>query len=140
MPKRPGGERPASFWEEVRQVYVANEKTLREIQQDFELTPGEFDYARQQLGWPRRRTPVATRKQLIRRLFKMLDRMLTKLETEMITAGEKEVAVLGRLVHSMSKLIAIEGTAGTKATPRETREMDDIRRKLVARIDELKRE
>jgi hypothetical protein len=57
----------------------------------------------------------------------------------MTTAGDKEVAALGRMVHAMSKLIALEDTGGMAVTARESREMEDIRSKLVARIAELKR-
>ena len=40
---------------------------------------------------------------------------------------------------AMSKLIALEDAGGTAVTARESREMEDIRSKLVARIAELKR-
>jgi hypothetical protein len=79
------------------------------------------------------------RKQIIRRLFILLDRMLINLEREMKNVGEQEVNILGRLVQSMGKLIEIEAATGKAVTPRETRDMHDIRSKLIARIDELKR-
>ena len=57
----------------------------------------------------------------------------------MTTVTETEVNVLGKLVQSMGKLIEIEATTNIKATPRQTKDMHDIRRKLVERIAELKR-
>jgi ABC-type iron transport system FetAB ATPase subunit len=65
--------------------------------------------------------------------------MIRKPEQDMASAGDKEAAALGRMVHAMSKLIALEDHAGSAVAARETREMEDIRSKLVARIAELKR-
>ena len=127
------------FWERVGIDYAANELTIAQLLDKHDLTQGEFNYARNQRGWTRRSTPQVDRKKIIKRLFALLDRMLAKLETEMKTAGEKEVTVLGRLVQSMGKLIEIETATNLAATPRQTKDMHDIRRKLVERIDELKR-
>ncbi len=65
--------------------------------------------------------------------------MILKLETNMEKAGETEAAVLGQLVRSMSKLIEIETATNAATTPRQSKQMNDIRSKLVARIQELKR-
>ena len=133
------GDRSPAFWEAVGYDYAAAELPLRQMLLKHDLTQGEFNYAKSQLGWKRRKTPQVNRKQIIKRLFRLLDRMLAKLEEEMTIAGEKEVNVLGRLVQSMGKLIEIEAATGTSVTPRQTKDMNDIRSKLVARIAELKR-
>jgi hypothetical protein len=132
-------ERPLGFWEGVGIDYAANELTILQILGKHEITQGQFNYAKQQLGWTRRKTPQVNRQKIIRRLFRLLDRMLEKLETEMTNAGEKEVTVLGRLVQSMGKLIEIEAATNTTTTARQTKDMHDIRRQLVERIVELKR-
>ena len=135
-------DRPAAFWESVGIDYAANELTILQILRKHDLTKGEFAYARQQLAWTRRKTPQVNRQKIIKRLFRLLDGMLTKLEvqqTTMTTTGEREVTVLGRLIHSMGKLIDIETATNIEATPRQTKDMHDIRRKLVERIEELKR-
>ena len=132
-------DRPMEFWERVGIDYAANELTILQLRAKYELTKGEFDYAKGQLGWGRRKTPQVNRRLIIKRLFRLLDRMLEQLEAEMTTTGEKEVTILGRLVQSMGKLIEIETATNTEATPRETKDMHDIRRKLVERIEDLKR-
>jgi len=133
-------DRPAAFWDAVGFDYSAAEIGMGAILQKHDLTQGELNYARQKFGWTRRRkTPQVNRKQIIKRLFRLLDRAIAKLEEEMTTVGDKEVAVLSRLVQSMGKLIEIEAAGGPNASPRETRDMHDIRSKLVARIEELKR-
>jgi hypothetical protein len=131
--------RPASFWETVGIDYAANELTLLQIYRKYEITKGEFDHARQQLRWARRKTPQVNRETIIKRLFRLLDRMLERLEADMKTVGETEVNVLGKLVQSMGKLIEIEAATNTRTTARQTKDMHDIRRKLVERIEELKR-
>ena len=131
--------RPASFWEMVGIDYAANELTILQLLQKYDLTQGQFNYARSQLDWTRRKAPQVNREVIIKRLFRLLNRMLETLEAEMTTVSETEVNVLGKLVHSMGKLIEIEASANTAATPRQTKDMHDIRRKLVERIEELKR-
>ena len=76
---------------------------------------------------------------LIRQVFGVLERHIQILEeVEMTEVGETETTVLGRLVSTLDRLIEIEGRAGGKSGPEETREMQDIRNKLARRIDRLK--
>lgn len=133
------GGRPMAFWERGGIDYAANELTILQIRAKYDLTQGQFNYARQQLKWTRRKTPQVNRKLIIKRLFRLLDKMLEKLEAEMTKVGEQEVNVLGRLVQAMGKLIEIETAAHVQTSPRDTKDLHDIRRKLVARIEELKR-
>ncbi len=134
------GDRSPAFWEEVRYHYTSGEMLVAQIRDKFDLTESEFARARQKFGWPLRKPQAPHRQQLINRLFVLLDRMLKKLENEMTTtAGDKEVAALGRMVQAMSKLIALEDAGSTTVTARDSKEMEDIRSKLVARIAELKR-
>src|SRR5262249_27222767 len=124
------GDRPLAFWETVEFDYAANEITIAALLEKHDLPMGEFNHALHRFGWRRaRKTPKINRKKLIQRLFRLLDRAITKLEEEMTTAGEKEVAVLNRLVQSMGKLIEIETAGGPNASVRETREMHSIRSK-----------
>jgi hypothetical protein len=132
-------DRPAGFWEAVEIDYRGKKLSLSQLRDRHHLTEDEFDEARRELGWKHRDTSRVNRKQIIRRLFVLLDRMLINLESEMKNVGEQEVNILGRLVQSMGKLIEIEAVTGKAVTPRETRDMHDIRSKLIARIDELKR-
>jgi len=132
-------DRPAAFWDAVFVDYRGAELKLHEILQKHDLTQGEFNHARRELKWPTRKRQPLSRKTLIRRLFQLLEQMTLKLETNMEKAGEKEAAVLGQLVRSMSKLIEIETATYEASTPKQSKQMHDIRSKLVARIQELKR-
>ncbi len=132
-------DRNTEFWQAVHADYLANTLTVRQLLQKHGLTQGEFNHARSELNWTRRYLPQVNRRQIIKRLFRLVDRMLTKLENEMTNAGEKEVAVLGRLIQSVGKLIEMETATASADNPREAREMHGIRSKLIARIAELKR-
>jgi hypothetical protein len=80
---------------------------------------------------------------IIRRLLRVINHMVKKLEGEMALASTKvgtpEAAVLGRLVTALGKLIDLEAGESRKASESQNRELLDIRDKLVRRIDELKR-
>jgi len=108
-------DRPAAFWEEVRADYEAGKLTVRAIHAKHDLTPGEFNYAKDRLGWPRRYRTAVSRAMIINRLFRLIDRLTSNLEIEMSSASSPKRAV------------------------RETKQMTSIREKLVERIAELKR-
>ena len=141
MAERHAADRPDGFWTAVGADYIGDELTIKEILAKYEITQGEFNAAKKRFGWPRRKTTArtVTRKQIISRLFRLVDGMAQRLEDNMSKAGDAEVTILGRLVQSMGKLIEIEAAAGADAPPRQTKDMQDIRSKLVARIEELKR-
>ena len=80
----------------------------------------------------------------VRRLLRLVHAMVRKLELEMKEGkmselGEKEASILYRLTTTMGRLIDLEASAGKSTEAAETREMQDIRNKLLQRIDELKR-
>ncbi|MHB1104224.1 MAG: hypothetical protein ACYC0C_15925 [Devosia sp.] len=77
---------------------------------------------------------------LIRQLFGVLEKQIKHLEgVDMTTTGEKEVAVLGKLAATLEKLIEIDGKATTKKPgAAQTKEMQDLRDKLVKRIEAFK--
>jgi hypothetical protein len=132
-------DRTPAFWKEVEADYADNKLTLPALCEKHDLTLGEFNYAKLSLGWARRKATPVSRKTLIKRLFGLVDRMTAKLEEDMSNSGEKEVNVLTRLVTTMGRLIEIEGATDKLATPKQTKDMHDIRNKLVQRIEELKR-
>ncbi len=80
----------------------------------------------------------------VRRLLRLVHAMVGKLEVEMKQGkmselGEKEASILHRLTATMGRLIDLETSAGKTAPRDDTRELQDIRNKLLRRIDELKR-
>lgn len=89
-----------------------------------------------------KRTSTPSRARLIGQMFRVLGRQITQLESEHMTQiGDKEVALLGNMVRSLDKLIELDNEEKAKK-PRRTssRQIGDLREKLAARIDQLKRD
>jgi hypothetical protein len=89
---------------------------------------------------PRHPHRAIDRGAIIGRMFRLLDRQIIQLEHDMTSTGEKEVAVLGKLASTLEKLIDIDNaeTAGQPARG-PGKDMRDLRNKLAARIEQLKR-
>lgn len=133
-------EQPDARWAAVATDYFANALPMAQLYRRHGIGPEQLAEARRRFGWGPRRAKQVGRHTLIKRLFRLLDRQIAQMENEMTTTGEKETAVLGRLVGTLGKLIEIEGVAGKTAKPKTTKEMVDIRNKLIRRIEELKRQ
>lgn len=77
---------------------------------------------------------------LISRLFKVLEKQIQLLEENMASPGDKEVALLGTITRNLEKLIDLDRKEdGGKTDKLRSREIDDLRQKLVARIDQLRK-
>lgn len=83
-----------------------------------------------------------TRKKLIASLLRLMRNMQEKLEDDMakddVRVGEKETVILMRMVNATARLIELDAREDGEAAP-DNKEIQDIRNKLLQRIDELKR-
>ena len=83
-----------------------------------------------------------SRKVLITSLLRLMRRMQEKVENDMskddAQVGEKETMILMRMVNATARLIDLEARE-EGATRHDSKEIQDIRNKLLQRIDELKR-
>lgn len=83
-----------------------------------------------------------TRKKLIASLLRLMRNMQEKLEDDMakddVRVGEKETVILMRMVNATARLIELDAREDGEALP-DNKEIQDIRNKLLQRIDELKR-
>jgi hypothetical protein len=83
-----------------------------------------------------------SRKALIASLLRVMRRMQEKLEDDMAKddsrVGEKETVILMRMVNATVRLIDLDARE-EGLSQRDSREIQDIRNKLLQRIDELKR-
>lgn len=81
-----------------------------------------------------------TRSALIKRLFRLLERQIAQLETNMTDPGDKEVAVLGNLTRNLEKLIELDLKEKSRSgkTAKRT-DMDTLRQKLADRIEQLRK-
>jgi hypothetical protein len=90
-------------------------------------------------GWRWRAPKPINRHDIIDRLFRLLEGQIEELEIKMGKIGTAEVTALSRLVTSLGRLIDIKDGERAKQSPAETREMSDIKRRLIERIEQLKR-
>ena len=82
---------------------------------------------------------AATRRSMIVRMFRLMDKVMDQMEQSVTVATEKDADLLGKLVTTLGKLIDIDKASGKLSAPRQTKEMLDIRDQLVRRIAEVKR-
>ena len=91
---------------------------------------------------PDRGQPPPGRKKLIASLLRLLRNMQEKLEDDMAKddarVGEKETIILMRMVNATARLIDLDAREDG-AIQDDNAEIQDIRNKLLQRIDELKR-
>jgi hypothetical protein len=106
------------------------------------------DKIKQELWPPRRRSRLVDRPVIITRMFRVLELQVKDLETEMAEmarnakrSGEKEVALLGKMAVNLDKLMELDRAAGEgRRTRQRTKDMQDIRNRLIERIEQLKRD
>lgn len=130
--------RPPGFWDAVKTDYDAGEKLI-DIYERHGVTKGEFDHHRREAGWELRNRSPVNREKLVGRIFRLINRHLKAMENNM-PGDLADAALLNQLVGSLSKLIRFEnGSPKVDKQQRRTAELQDIREKLVRRIEELKR-
>jgi hypothetical protein len=135
------------LWVRVRTDYDAG-LTRKAIVEKHPITYAALSWKITQELWPRRRrSSVVDRPLIITRMFRVLERQVLDLELEMADmtkkasrSGEKEVVLLGKLAGNLDKLMDLDARAGEgRRTHSRSKAMTDIRHKLIARIEQLKR-
>jgi hypothetical protein len=74
---------------------------------------------------------------MLGRLFRLLDRHISQLESKGTEMSEKEAAALGRVAATLEKLIQIERTSATNKPKAPSKDLQFLRKKIAERIDEL---
>lgn len=131
--------RPPGYWDAVKEDYFGGEK-LTDIYARHGCTKGEFDHHRRQAGWALRNHAPVNRERLVGRIFWLVNHHIAAMEKNMNAGSHTDVAVLNQLVGSLGRLIRVEaGSVKASAKRGRTADLQDIREKLVRRIEELKR-
>lgn len=137
-----------ALWARVKADYDTGEHTQLELCARHGVTPSQLKYRIKHHLWtPRYRSKAVDRPLIIARLFRVLELQVKNLETEMNEmadgakrSGEGEVAVLGKLAANLERLMDLDARLPEKRRGKQqTRHMQDIRNKLVQRIEQLKR-
>ena len=131
----------ATDWPAIRAAYESRDNTIADIARLHRVSTKTLHNHAVKGGWMLRNPHRAIdRSAIIGRMFRLLDRQIIQLEHDMTSTGEKEVAVLGKLASTLEKLIDIDNTeTADKPKPGQGKDMRDLRNKLAARIEQLKR-
>jgi hypothetical protein len=136
-------------WAPIRTDYETTAISLDGIAGKHGVTRSAVRWRIKRDGWVRRNSSsVVDRPRIIVRMFRVLERQVIDLETEMDEmgrgkgrSGDKEAALLGKLAGNLEKLVALDlKVTGREPGRRSTKQMQDIRNKLIERIAELRRD
>jgi hypothetical protein len=141
-------EAEAAKWLPIQADYESGKGTLLEVAARHGVTPQALKYRIRRDLWKRRhRSKVVNRPLIIVRMFRLLERQVLDLEMEMSEmsskksrSGEREVALLGKLAGNLEKLVALDLQVTKEPKRRQTKQMQDIRSKLIERIEQLRRD
>jgi hypothetical protein len=133
------GGKSVAEWEVIRPHYEHGPETVVALCKRFETSKSSMRKAGIAFRWRMRRPRRIDRTDIIERLFRLLDTHILEMETSMEGKGRGEAAVLGRLVSTLDRLIEIQDADAKRRHPRTTRQISNIKAKLIERIENLKR-
>ena len=132
---------PDLDWDAIRLDYESDALTSIGICRKYGIGHDVLaTHARRSKWYGEHRSNGLDRSILIRQLFGVLETQIKHLEgVEMTTTGEKEVAVLGKLAATLEKLLELDSKAVNKRPDAaQTKEMQDLRNKLIKRLEAFK--
>jgi hypothetical protein len=119
--------------------YEAGEKML-DIYARHQCTKGEFDHHRREAGWPMRNHAPVNRERMTGRILWLINRHLAAMERQIGAGSATDIAALSQLVAALLKLQRVEAeSAAAAAEQLRDDDLQDIRDRLVRRVEELKR-
>lgn len=139
----------AALWARVHADYDELKLSHRELVAKHGVPISTLkDKIKREMWTPRKRSRLVDRPMIITRLFRVLELQVADLEMEMAEmargskrSGEKEVALLGKMAGNLDKLMELDRAAGEgRRTRQRTKDMQDIRNRLIERIEQLKRD
>jgi hypothetical protein len=132
-------EMTARNWEAARRDFEEGVLSRNEISRKHRIRRTALDRRIITHNWTRVGVELSDRQTIVLSLGAALERMAHHLEeVELAGSGEKEAAVLHKLVVSLDKLISIEAkTGGTTPNSRQSRELEALRAKIARRLGEL---
>lgn len=131
------------YWAAVQADYEGRALTLEAVGMRHGLTIGQLAYAARNRGWARRYLKHLNLESSIKRMFRVLEVHLIRLEATEVTMktdSTKEVGLLANMCKTLEKLIEIDNARPSqKRTGKHGKDMTDLTNQLVRRIEQLKR-
>ncbi len=131
-------------WETIKADYADSGLSVASICKKHNISIYILNDARRRFGWPGRyRQRTTQRQKLIGRMFGVLEKQIEQIEgNEMNLTCDKEVALLGNLARTLEKLIELDAKQllARKPDAAQNKDMQTLREKLTARINQLEQE
>lgn len=123
----------------VRAAVEAGDQTRLAICKAFRISRGELARRIEANKWDAaERDDGQDRGLLLDGLRWVLERQIDRVGEAELTDAVKEAAVLQRLASTLEDLVRLgDKGAGGQRTPRQTKEMGELRQKIARRLDEL---
>ena len=126
-------------WDLVRADYEGGDETVLEIAQKYGTTTARINVRKHRDGWIARNRGRSTRRDILARVYRILDGQTRKMEMAMDDGKETYgMSDLANVTRTLEKLIVLNRTEDKrKRNPPESAVMKALREKLADRIDQL---
>lgn len=128
-------------WAVIQLAYQESAATLPELAAQFGVTKGAISWRARRHGWiMRHRTSGSSGPSLVARIYRLLERQLFQMEKAAGPMSDKDAAILMRVATTVDRLMEVdERTAGKspRRTAKETSEMQDMRKTIARRLEQL---
>ncbi len=125
-------------WAIVRAEYEGRLFLPPMICQRHGITPAQLRYRREKEDWLSLKAHPPSMMHLIVRMLRVLDAQMRELETNMDLPIDKKATMLAGQVKTLDKLIEM-GAAKRNVEPPSSKDMTDLRAKLVKRLEQSER-
>jgi hypothetical protein len=134
-------ERDDAFWAPIQADYETGSETLDAVVEKYDITKGALMWRAKTHVWRRRNKRMgASGPSLLARLFRLLERQVFQLESETSPMSDKEAAMLGRVAATLEKLMQIENASASPKAPKpHSKDLEELRKKVARRFEELAR-
>lgn len=127
-------------WDQIRIAYEETPEKLDDMAKRFGVARSSICLRMRTDGWMRRkRLVVVDARMLIRRMYRLIERVLVRMEKAEEPMTEKDAAVLNRMAATLERLMEIEARTPQPPTrgAKETAEMQQIRKTIARRLEQL---
>lgn len=128
-------------WEQIRLAYEETAETMDDMAKRFGVARSSISQRMRTDGWMRRRRVVVVdARTLIRRMYRLIERVLVRMERAEEPMNEKDAGVLNRMAATLERLMEIEARAPEppkRGAVKETAEMQQIRKTIARRLEQL---
>jgi hypothetical protein len=122
----------------LRRDYEANVIPITTLCETYRISRRGLYYLADQQGWRLRNPRRIDKSDLIERMLRLIEAQTETLETTMVNSPKgNEAVVLNKLATTLDKLISLQAAQAPKRLRRDTKTVEDIRRKVAERLAEL---